>query len=136
MKLDRMDHVAIEVADLDARIERLCRTGAMRLLRRGTNKRSGQRLAMVGDATGMKLELIENPDAHEPRFLHVAFRSGDVEAALTTLVDQGWNHLRGPNELAEAEAQSILLNDGDGLEIQVLAYQPTSPDIVEWRDEV
>jgi catechol 2,3-dioxygenase-like lactoylglutathione lyase family enzyme len=41
MKLGRMDHVAIEVADLDARIERLCRTGGMRLLRRGTNKRSG-----------------------------------------------------------------------------------------------
>ncbi|HEV8023172.1 MAG TPA: VOC family protein [Candidatus Lustribacter sp.] len=135
MKLDRMDHVAIEVADLDARIERLCRTGAMRLLRRGFNKRSGQRLAMVGDATGMKLELIENPEAHEPRFLHLAFRSGDVDAALTTLVDQGWNHLRGPNDLPEAEARSILLNDGDGLEMQVLAYEPTSPDIIEWRDE-
>jgi predicted enzyme related to lactoylglutathione lyase len=130
-----MDHVAIEVADLDARIERLCRTGAMRLLRRGFNKRSGQRLAMVGDATGMKLELIENPEAHEPRFLHLAFRSGDVDAALTTLVDQGWNHLRGPNDLPEAEARSILLNDGDGLEMQVLAYEPTSPDIIEWRDE-
>jgi catechol 2,3-dioxygenase-like lactoylglutathione lyase family enzyme len=135
MKLDRMDHVAIEVADLDARIERLCRTGAMRLLRRGTNNRTGQRLAMVGDPTGMKLELIENPDAHEPRFLHLAFRSGDVDAALASLVDQGWNHLRGPNDLREAEARSILLNDGDGLEMQVLAYEPTSPDIVEWVDE-
>jgi hypothetical protein len=135
MKLDRMDHVAIEIADLDARIELLCATGAMRLLRRGINKRSGARLAMVGDATGMKLELIENPDAHEPRFSHVAFRSANVDAALSTLVDQGWKHLRGPNDLPEAEARSILLDDGDGLELQVLAYEPTSPDIIEWRDE-
>jgi catechol 2,3-dioxygenase-like lactoylglutathione lyase family enzyme len=135
MKLERMDHVAIEIADLDARIERLCATGGMRLLRRGINKRSGQRLAMVGDATGMKLELIENPDAHVPRFSHLAFRSADVDAALSSLQDQGWNHLRGPNDLAEAEARSILVNDGDGLELQVLAYAPSSPDIIEWRDE-
>jgi predicted enzyme related to lactoylglutathione lyase len=135
MKLQRMDHVAIEIADLDARIERLCATGGMRLLRRGTNKRSGQRLAMVGDATGMKLELIENPDAHVPRFSHLAFRSADVDAALASLSEQGWNHLRGPNDLPEAEARSILVNDGDGLELQVLAYAPTSPDIIEWKDE-
>jgi catechol 2,3-dioxygenase-like lactoylglutathione lyase family enzyme len=135
MKLQRMDHVAIEIADLDARIERLCATGGMRLLRRGTNKRSGQRLAMVGDATGMKLELIENPDAHVPRFSHLAFRSADVDAALASLSEQGWNHSRGPNDLPEAEARSILMNDGDGLELQVLAYAPTSPDIIEWKDE-
>jgi predicted enzyme related to lactoylglutathione lyase len=135
MKLGRMDHVAIEVADLDARIERLCRTGGMRLLRRGTNKRSGERLAMVGDATGMKLELIENPAAHEPRFLHVAFRSADAEAAANSLEEQGWQKLRGPTDLAEAQARSMLMNDGDGFELQVLAYAPTSPDIIEWRDE-
>jgi predicted enzyme related to lactoylglutathione lyase len=135
MKLERMDPVAIEVADLDALIERLCRTGGMRLLRRGLNKRTGERLAMVGDPVGMKLELIENRDAAEPRFAHIAFRSADVDAALRSLVDQGWNHLRGPNDLAEAEARSVLLNDGAGLELQVLAYAPTSPDIIEWTGE-
>lgn len=135
MKLGRMDHVAIEVADLDARIERLCRTGGMRLLRRGTNKRSGERLAMVGDATGMKLELIENPAAREPRFLHVAFRSDDAEAAASSLEEQGWQKLRGPIDLADAQARSMLLDDGDGFELQVLAYAATSPDIIEWRDE-
>jgi len=135
MTLERIDHVAIEVANLDALIERLCRTGGMRLLRRGANKRSGARLAMVGDPTGMKLELIENPDAHEPRFLHVAFRSGDVDATLVALEHQGWAKLRGPVDLPEAEARSILMNDGEGFELQVLSYQPTSPDIIEWTDE-
>lgn len=131
-----MDHVALEVADLDGLIAKLCRTGGMRLLRRGTNKRTGERLAMVGDATGMKLELIENPEAREPRFQHVAFRSGDLDASLVALEDQGWQNVRGPIDLAEAEARTVIMTDGDGFELQVLAYQPTSPDIVEWTDEI
>jgi hypothetical protein len=133
--LGRMDHVAIEVANLDERIERLCRTGAMRLLRRGANKRTGARLAMVGDATGMKLELIENPEAREPRFLHIAFRSGDLEESFRSLIDLGWEKMRGPIDLPEAEATSYLMQDDEGFELQVLAYEPTSPDIIEWSDE-
>jgi catechol 2,3-dioxygenase-like lactoylglutathione lyase family enzyme len=135
MKLERMDHVAIEVADLDERIERLCKTGGMRLLRRGTNKRSGERLAMVGDATGMKLELIENKSLTEPRFLHIAFRASDLDGAQASLEANGWHKTRGPIDLSEAQAQSILMNDADGFELQLLAYAPTSPDIVEWGDE-
>jgi predicted enzyme related to lactoylglutathione lyase len=136
MKLGRMDHVAIEVSDLEARIERLCRTGGLKLLRRGFNKRTGERLAMVGDGTGMKLELIENPEAKVPRFVHVAFRAGDVQDALALLQEQGWEHLRGPNDLAEAQARSALFQDPDGFELQVLSYAPTSPDIVEWDNTV
>jgi predicted enzyme related to lactoylglutathione lyase len=130
--LGRMDHVALEVADLDRHIEQLVATGGMRLLRRGTNKRSGTRLAMVGDPTGMKLELIENPDATVPRFLHVAFRSADVDATASALKDKGWSWERGPTALEEAQARSVLLSDSKGFELQVLAYEPTSPDIVEW----
>ena len=135
MKLERLDHVALEVADLDARIERLCKTGGMRLLRRGFNKRSGERLAMVGDATGMKLELIENTALSAPRFLHIAFRSSDLDGAQASLEANGWHKTRGPIELAEAQARSILMNDEDGFELQLLDYAPTSPDIIEWEDE-
>jgi len=135
MKLERLDHVALEVADLDARIDRLCKTGGMRLLRRGFNKRSGERLAMVGDATGMKLELIENTTLSAPRFLHIAFRAGDLEGAQAALEANGWHKTRGPIELAEAQARSVLMNDEDGFELQLLAYAPTSPDIIEWEDE-
>ena len=135
MNLERLDHVALEVADLDERIERLCKTGGMRLLRRGVNKRNGARIAMVGDPTGMKLELIENPEAREPRFQHLAFRSADVDASAVALQDQGWEKLRGPFELEEAAARTVLLKDDEGFELQVLTYRPTSPDIVEWNDE-
>jgi predicted enzyme related to lactoylglutathione lyase len=137
MSLAKLDHVAIEVADLDYYIEQLVKTGGMKLLRRATAKRTGTRMAMVGDPTGMKLELIENKDAAGtvPRFLHVAFRSGDVDGAAAALVDKGWKWERGPTELEEAQARSVLLSDNRGFELQVLTYQPTSPDIVEWSDD-
>jgi predicted enzyme related to lactoylglutathione lyase len=137
MNLERLDHVAIEVVDLDYYIEQLVRTGGMKVLRRATAKRSGARMAMVGDRTGMKLELIENRDAAGgvPRFLHVAFRSSDVDAAARSLVGKGWKWERGPIDLEEAQARSVLLSDEEGFELQVLTYRPTSPDILEWSDE-
>jgi predicted enzyme related to lactoylglutathione lyase len=137
MTLARLDHVAIEVADLDYYIERLVATGGMKLLRRSIAKRTGTRMAMIGDPTGMKLELIENKDAAAttPRFLHVAFRSDDVEAAARSLAHQGWTWERGPVDLEDAQARSVLLSDNRGFELQVLTYGPTSPDIVEWSDD-
>jgi predicted enzyme related to lactoylglutathione lyase len=137
MSLAKIDHFAIEVADLDYYIERLVGTGGMRLLRRATAKRTGTRMAMVGDPTGVKLELIENKDAGGtiPRFLHVAFRSRDVDAAAASLVDKGWKWERGPIDLEDAQARSVLLSDARGFELQLLTYQPTSPDVVEWSSD-
>jgi hypothetical protein len=134
MNLERLDHVAIEVSDLDSYVAQLVATGGMRLLRRATAKRSGTRMAMVGDPCGMKIELIENTDAARtaPRLLHVAFRSRDVDAAAASLVEKGWKWERGPIDLEEAQARSVLLSNDQGFELQVLTYKPTSPDIVEW----
>ena len=134
MTLARLDHVAIEVVDLDYYIRQLVATGGMRLLRRSTAMRTGARMAMLGDPTGMKLELIENKNAAGtvPRFLHVAFRSNDAEAAARSLANDGWTCERGPIDLEEAQARSVLLSDNRGFELQVLTYRPTSPDIVEW----
>ncbi len=134
MSVGRIDHIALEVADIDLFIAKLVATGGMRLLRRGTAKRTGQRLAMIGDAMGMKFELIENTATQMPRYLHVAFRSPDVAQSLAGLVDRGWHHERGPFALDEAKAQSGLVSDGKGFEVQVLTYDPASPDIVEWTE--
>jgi hypothetical protein len=84
----------------------------------------------------MKLELIENKDAAgtTPCFLHVAFRSSDVDATARLLAEKGWKWERGPIDLEEAQARSVLLSDNRGFELQVLTYQPNSPDIAEWSD--
>jgi hypothetical protein len=73
----------------------------MRLPRRATAKRTGTRMAMVGDSTGMRLELIENKDAATgvPRSLHVAFGRSDVDGAVTSLLDRGWKCERGQSIL-------------------------------------
>ena len=53
-----IDHVALEVDDLDERVLRLEAAG-LRVLRHGTRYSTGQRIVMMGDGTGNKLELIE-----------------------------------------------------------------------------
>ena len=53
-----IDHVALEVDDIDERVRRLEAAG-LRVLRHGTRYSTGQRIVMMGDGTGNKLELIE-----------------------------------------------------------------------------
>lgn len=131
MNNKRLDHVAIEVPNLDAYVAKLTGTGVMRLLRHGAT-RNGQRIAMLGDGQGGKLELIEKTTISEPCFAHVAFRYDDADIAQADLLDKGWQVKRGLHDLAAAEARTALLCDGRGFDLQVIAYQPTSPDIVEW----
>jgi predicted enzyme related to lactoylglutathione lyase len=134
MSFGRLDHIAIEVADFDNRIAQLVDTGAVRVIRYGTGG-AGQRLAVLGDGTGVKIELVEAPGVAEPRFLHFAFRSDDVDAAHATLLEQGWRHKFGPKEIAPAEAYTVMVTDGAGFDLQVISYKETSPDIAAWSKE-
>jgi len=135
MTLGRFDHVAIEVADFDAEVEQLAATGALKVLRYGTMRQTGLRIAMLGDGTGAKIELIENPDAVEPRFAHLAFRSRDIRATREALESRDWRILREPQMLADARAESMLAQNARGLSLQAIRYDETSPDIVEWDQD-
>lgn len=128
--LGRLDHVAIEVPDLDRHVALLVGTGALRLIRLGAT-RNGQRIALLGDGAGGKIELIEDAGLQGPRFAHVAFRSACVKNALTALAERSWQVKREPHDLAAAQARTALLTDGSGFDLQVISYKPTSPDIVE-----
>jgi len=131
MALQKIDHVAIEVASVDDFIEKLARTGGVRLLRRGTAVATGRPIAMLGDRTGMKVELIENPDVSGVSFSHLAFGTDNIDASLSELTGSGWTLLRGPGFIPAAKAKSALLT-GRGLEFQVLEYAPDSPDLATW----
>ena len=37
--------------------------------------------------------------------------------------------------MAAAKARTALLGDGSGFDLQVIAYQPDSPDIIEWAPD-
>lgn len=124
-----LDHVALQVPDFDARVKMLVEACEMRVIRRGTRYGTGQRMAMLGDGTGFKLELIEAPGIEEPTFEHLAFEVADADQAFSTMVDRGWAPKREPHDLRKARARTALLTDGRGLDVQVIAYDADSPDL-------
>lgn len=127
------DHVALEVADLDRHVEALVSTGALRVRRYGTVG-SGHRMVLLGDGDGLCLELIEHPDAKEPRFAHLALRCADSDVAEAELVANGWRSERPSHELPRAHARTALLRGSEGMAVQVIAYRPTSPDLERCSD--
>lgn len=136
-----IDHVALEVADIDERVRRLEAAG-LRVLRHGTRYSTGQRIVMMGDGTGNKLELIEaQPDDGDgdggdgdatPVFAHLALRTDDADGAHRRLRDAGYESRSEPHDLAAARARSALLDSGDGFRVQVISYDDDSPDAVTW----
>lgn len=136
MTAPRLDHVALEVDELERHIELMCESGLLRLIRMGTLGRTGQRIAMLGDGSGTKVELIEDPTASSPRLAHLAFAVEDVDDARAALLEKGWEGLRGPNELSAAKARSALLRDRRGLMLQVITYQDNSPDLARWGEAI
>ena len=127
----RFDHVAIEVSDFDGRVDALVNDVGMTLVRRGVRYRTGQRIALLGDETGVKIELIES-DADQPTLAHVAFRAEEaaaVDEAEAGLVEAGWSRVNPVHDLAAARARTTLVADRGGLHVQVIAYEPDSPDL-------
>jgi Glyoxalase/Bleomycin resistance protein/Dioxygenase superfamily len=127
----RVDHIALQVSDIDRRVASLVATGVLRVLREGVQYSTGQRIVMVGDGSGFKLELIESPEPAPIGFAHLALRVSDVEAEQAELVQQGWTSKRSVHELSAAKARTALLSDGD-LDLQVISYGPGSPDMATW----
>ncbi len=128
----RFDHVALEVGDLDARIAQFVDHCGMRLLRMGTRHSTGQRIAMLGDGTGTKLELIESEESGAPTFAHLAFRVDDTRQQVSDIEAAGWSTKRDVHRLEAARADTALFDAGGGLDIQVISYDADSPDDVRW----
>jgi catechol 2,3-dioxygenase-like lactoylglutathione lyase family enzyme len=123
----RLDHVALGVSDLDERLRFLADTLGFTLRRLGTNVRTGGRIAMLGHPdTPVKIELIESPD--EQGFLHLAVQVDDVAAEFARLTAAGLTPVRPPFRLEAAKADSAVLRDPAGWTIQIVHYDPDSPD--------
>jgi catechol 2,3-dioxygenase-like lactoylglutathione lyase family enzyme len=122
VSIGAIDHVALGVPDLDARVELLVRDFALRLLRYGNVPATGARMAMLADADGNRLELVETPGADAPTFLHLAFRTPDVDAAHADALAAGLASTRPPHPLPADRARTALVSDGRGLQLQLIAY--------------
>ena len=132
MSLTRIDHFAIEVRDIEYFVSMLEKTGCLKLIRWGVRGTTGMRIAMLGDGTGLKIEVAEEPDASEPRLDHVAFRATDIEGDCQSLERAGWEVTIQPRSVPAAHASSAMLSSENGFGLQLIRYEPTSPDIVEW----
>jgi catechol 2,3-dioxygenase-like lactoylglutathione lyase family enzyme len=125
---DVLDHIALAVEDLDERIEFFTQYLGMTLRRRGTEMSTGNRIAMLGQPGGsFKIELIEDPTRRGLQ--HIARRVDDVQAVFDALVAGGLKPLRAPRHIAPARADSALLEDHSGLQVQIVRYDPDSPDL-------
>ena len=126
--MDLVDHVAIGVADFDERLETLSTTLGLPIRRRGTFLANGKRLAMLGrPEDAFKIELCESPE--QTGLLHVAFRVEDVPGAFDRLVTAGMKPIVEPRRIEPARAESAMVEDAAGWRIQLIRYDPDSPDL-------
>lgn len=125
------DHVAIEVEDIDACLETLVEHLGMRPLRSGSRHLTGERIVLLGDGTGVKVELIESRRSG-PSLAHLAFRVDDLRCAYSELTERGLASKSSPHTLPPAHADTALLSDDSGLDVQIISYGPDSPDMATW----
>jgi catechol 2,3-dioxygenase-like lactoylglutathione lyase family enzyme len=122
----RIDHVALEVGDLDPVVDELVAGLGLRVLRTGTRVGSGEPLVVLTDDWGVKLEIIAT-GRPGVRFAHVALDTDDVGAITAALHAVGWNVLKPARRIAAAGAESALVETA-GLEVQLVSYDPDSVD--------
>lgn len=132
-----VDHVAIEVADIESSVERFEQVHGLELIRWGTRYSTGLPIAMMADANGFKVEVIQAGDGQRdtglerPRMDHLAFRVADVQQAEDELADQDSTVLKPRHRLESAKADSALLRDPNGLKTQMVRYDEDSPDLTQ-----
>ena len=125
---DSLDHFALAVADLDERITFFTSHMGMALRRMGKENSTGNRIAMLADPnSGFKLELIESAD--RSGLQHIARRVEDVQGTYDQMVAAGLKPLREPHRIGAAKAESALVEDPSGLKVQIIHYDPDSPDL-------
>jgi catechol 2,3-dioxygenase-like lactoylglutathione lyase family enzyme len=130
---ERLDHVAIGVADLDLMVDLFTDQLGMRLIRNGTRFGTGQRIALLHQpGSNFKLELIESGEQNV--LLHLAQRTDDLTDATERLTTAGLAQLRPAHRLDAARADTVLLEHRSGLQLQLIAYDSGSPDLPEGDD--
>ena len=120
-----IDHIALNVPDLDAQIERL--TAAMGLV---IEHRVGDFALMSDPTNGLKLELGRSED-DRVHFRHFGFRAVDVDRAHQHLVDTGMETIEEPHRRDFAAMYTSFLHQQGCVEVQLVNYDvpaaPTTP---------
>lgn len=129
-----IDHVALEVGDFDERVAWMTEHLGLELRRIGRlTSDHGRRIAMLADARGVKLELIEAPASGTATgtadaVTHVAFAVEDVAATEASLVDAGAEVVRPTARFEPAHSWTATVRPPLGVDVQLVRYDPGSPD--------
>lgn len=118
-----IDHIAINVPDLDTQIERLLDMGLILEHRVGD-------FALVSDpTTGLKLEL-GRADDDQLHFCHFGFRTDDVDGAHARLVDAGMTATEPPHRRDFAAMYTSFLCEPGCADLQLVEYDASSESSV------
>jgi hypothetical protein len=111
-----IDHIALNVPDLDAQIERLVTTMGLVL-----EHRFGDFALIADPVTGIRLELgrSEDDDVH---LRHFGFRADDVDSAHQHLVDTGMETTEGPHRRDFAGMYTSFLRQQGCTDVQLVKY--------------
>jgi catechol 2,3-dioxygenase-like lactoylglutathione lyase family enzyme len=126
--IERVDHVAVEVSDFDERLQLFTEHLGFTLKRMGRyNADPTRRIAMLGDSSGFKIELIEGAD-DAGAFKHIALLVDDVASSHAALVAAGFTSQVEPKRLPPAKGDTAVVRDAAGLVVQLVRYDADSPD--------
>lgn len=122
------DHAGIETASLEQDVRLFVEALGLHLIRWGTHSLTGGRIAMLRDDHDVKLELIE---VLEPRgdLAHLAFRTADLSTARTQALAAGCLAEGDVRRIDAAKATSAMLRTPSGALVQLICYEPGSPDL-------
>jgi hypothetical protein len=123
-----LDHIAVETVDIDGDVAVMTRTLGLTTVRWGVHVRTGGRIAMLVDRTGMKLEMIETPTP-DGTLAHIAFEVADVEAAEATAVEAGCLGDLGLIRITAAAALATQVRSTAGTAFQFIRYEAGSTDL-------
>jgi hypothetical protein len=122
-----LDHQGVESTAIDADV-RLHEALGLELLRWGVHVRTGLRVALLHDGHGGKLELMEVA-ARTGDLDHLAYRVPELPAAHAVALAAGNTEVTPPFRLEAARADSSFVRSPGGGLVQLIAYDPGSPDL-------
>jgi catechol 2,3-dioxygenase-like lactoylglutathione lyase family enzyme len=111
-----IDHIALNVPDLDAQVDRFTTAFGMVVESRMPF------FAVLSDpTTGLKLELGRSEDA-DVHFRHFGFRADDLDGAHAELVQAGMASNEEPHRRDFARMYTSYLQEPGGAEVQLVKY--------------
>jgi catechol 2,3-dioxygenase-like lactoylglutathione lyase family enzyme len=119
-----IDHIAVNVPNLDAQIERLTTDAGLVV-----EHRFGD-FALISDpSTGLKLELGRSEDG-EVQLRHFGFRADDVDRAHQQLVKAGMETTEEPHRRDFAAMYTSFLHQEGCVDVQLVKYDPPAAPVI------